>query len=593
MQQQRSETPIPNREVYLQQFTSGVLGSPVPDFASTLITQAEQDAEDDNLTFLRGALSTTEENEISENNWTRPGNGVTSDNAALARRYTPAQLREFNELEERAQQIIQQEYNGWAPGTSDDDDDDDDDDNNSHPLPIRSTSTLLDSQAFRNDNVVRDRVRMRRLRDHIATRVPEGTSRHQEYANAPVRHPSRFVENGMVNSSPSTESSLRTTAMMQAVRQNTQMSPRSRSQLQRYILERENIGLEAESRELQRPDLHSSQISPSQRRQLYQEHVVRQEIQQHRDLLAEHQQHRHYLEEQLRQQQQRLVGPTSNEARRRRMWQNLSENAPSQPPPSDGLSIESTVRYLESLRLCESDEEGLEVADESGLDPEELCPHNADDFLLDTTTIPSPPSTSWLTVGSILSGTQHAMPSLSAPYNSANRFASDNRSRVRHPTFGISHARTTSPARPSDDNTQVSLPPHLRERIQYRELEEDRWPVKVTIHDIDYYEMTLSGTMEAFNVPDKSSPSKTSSIKTYLEGELIDFNKYTLETKSFKADPRVDGTYWRKLPPFRDMKDEAVIAKRLLSKDWLEQDLMRNWVLMRWKGTSIYHDLPC
>lgn len=98
--------------------------------------------------------------------------------------------------------------------------------------------------------------------------------------------------------------------------------------------------------------------------------------------------------------------------------------------------------------------------------------------------------------------------------------------------------------------------------------------------------MTLTGTMEAFNVPDKSSPTKVSSITTYLEGEIIDFNKFTLETESFKADTRVDGMYWRKLPPFKDLSDDEAMIRKLLSKEWLREELMTKWILMRWKGLS-------
>ena len=545
----------------------------MPDLASTLITQAEQDAEDDNLRFLRGEISTQNENGSDENDWSRSEGSRISDIPGTQHRYTPSQ-REFNELEERAPQIVQQEYSGWAPGISDGEDED------SQTNASRTAPAAVENHLLRNENSLRDRMRIRRLRDHFVTQMAEPTTRHQEYATSPLRHPSRFVENGVASYS-SMESSLRTTAMMQAVRQNTQMSPHPRSQLQRYILDRENMGSDAENSHIQRPNLSSSDISPSQRRQLYQEHVIRQEIQQNRDLLAEHQQHRYYLEDQLRQQQQRFGPLPSTESRRRRMWHNSSP----QCPTPNTLSVENTVRYLQSLRLCESDKEGLEAADDSGFDPNELCPHNSDDFLLDTKTIPLPPSSSWLTIGSVLSGTQHA---ISAPLNSnsAGRFALETRSRVRHPTFGISSVRATSPVRSSNNNAQVVLPPNPNESIQNQESEEDRWPVKVTIHDADHDEMTVSGMMEAFNVPDRSSPTKTSSITTYLEGEIIDFNKFTLETKSFRADPRVDGTYWRKLPPFKDMKDEATVVKRLLSKDWLERELMPNWVLMRWKGSS-------
>ena len=92
----------------------------------------------------------------------------------------------------------------------------------------------------------------------------------------------------------------------------------------------------------------------------------------------------------------------------------------------------------------------------------------------------------------------------------------------------------------------------------------EEWPVKVSIHGVDYSNMTLTGTMEASNVPDKSSPSHESSITTYLEGEIIDFNHNSLETKTFNANARVDGTYWRKLEPFKHLSDESIV-KNLLS----------------------------
>ena len=112
----------------------------------------------------------------------------------------------------------------------------------------------------------------------------------------------------------------------------------------------------------------------------------------------------------------------------------------------------------------------------------------------------------------------------------------------------------------------------------------------MTVDSIDYDTMTLSGTMEAFDVPDKNSPTKVSSITTYLEGEIIDFNTFTMETKSFDADARVDGMYWRKLPPFKDLDDDEAMARNLLSQEWLRKELMEKWVLMRWKGILLH---PC
>ena len=367
------------------------------------------------------------------------------------------------------------------------------------------------------------------------------------------------------------ESSLRTTALLQAVRRNPTFSARSRNELQRYLLDRERERVDDRNRttSARTNEPASSNVSPSQRRQMHREATVRQELQQQRDLIAEHQQRRNYLEEQLRQQRDGIVPPGEN--RRRRYWQRPSY----WPVPNERRRVDDAIKYLGQLRLCESDKEGRETAEEGGIDPEELCPQNRHDFLVNTHILPPPPESSWLQIGGVLLGTQHgASNPTSLPSYTPLMPPSIYRSRTGNPHFGSVPPRTTSPTRDTPvDSTLV---------------EEERWPVKVTIHSIDYTTMTLAGTMEAFDVPDKTSPTKVSSITTFLEGEIIDFNTFTLETKSFKADTRVDGMYWKKLPPFKDMNDDETMVKNLLSKEWLEKELMQKWILMRWKGLSIY-----
>jgi hypothetical protein len=112
---------------------------------------------------------------------------------------------------------------------------------------------------------------------------------------------------------------------------------------------------------------------------------------------------------------------------------------------------------------------------------------------------------------------------------------------------------------------------------------DEHWPVKVTIHNVDYHTMTLSGTMEAYNIPDKTATNQGAHIITFLEGEIIDFNTHTLETKNFKADAEIDSTYWRELQPFKNLTDDEIV-KNLVSKRWLTENLARGWILMRWKG---------
>jgi hypothetical protein len=104
--------------------------------------------------------------------------------------------------------------------------------------------------------------------------------------------------------------------------------------------------------------------------------------------------------------------------------------------------------------------------------------------------------------------------------------------------------------------------------------------------------MTLSATMEAYNVPShphshlslstQQPYTRTSSITTYLEGEILDFSTHTLLTESFKYSAANDATYWRKLPPFASMSDDE-LARALTSRRWHVDVLAREWVLMRWK----------
>jgi hypothetical protein len=121
----------------------------------------------------------------------------------------------------------------------------------------------------------------------------------------------------------------------------------------------------------------------------------------------------------------------------------------------------------------------------------------------------------------------------------------------------------------------------------------DHWPVKVTIFEVDYDHMTLTASMEAYDVPSHppNAHSPTSqcnptahqqkSITTYLEGEILDLRTHTFLTENFPSTLARDLTYWRKLPPFKSVP-AADLPRRLLSRDFLTQ-VAENYVLMRWK----------
>jgi len=238
--------------------------------------------------------------------------------------------------------------------------------------------------------------------------------------------------------------------------------------------------------------------------------------------------------------------------------------------------LEQTVKYLSRIRHSSTLDESLECARDAGfLTKDYFCMQHSD-FVADTFTIPPPTETSWLAPGAVLSGCQHAT-SIAATASAASR-----------------HPGLPPPIRPwiwNPNEASTSRSSQLPEAPP----QQDRWPVKVTIHDVDWEKMALSATMEAYNVPshphshsilstNPTSPpvTRTSSITTYLEGEILDFNTHTLLTESFKSNAANDATYWRKLPPFQKMTDDDVV-RSLTSKKWLTEVLGQEWILMRWK----------
>lgn len=577
-----------------------LLDGSVPDLAATLTTQAEQDAEDTNLSFLRRELV-----DAGEDGWetvpegqstidTTPGDWDRPQSAAQlpvgGRRYTPAELQNLDEQDGSHfnQRHQSQEYRGWAPGTSEDD--------RPHFESSLSHQRLSDDQLLRRESQdLRERMRNRLRRDYLDARVGDRSHRGADLRQPPIEESGSVAESGLGRHSPAPESSLRTTALLQAVRRNGQLSQHTPNQLQRFILDRERTGGEGdESREMPTESRSNSDgnISPSQRQAQiqYREARVRQEFRLQQELLSEHHRRLERLAEEGWRNRGTLPELSGSESRRRRHW-----HVPTSRPNPDTRSVDGTIKYLGRLRYCESDLEGRETAEDVGFEQVE---RNLPEFLTNTRRIPPPPMSSWLQMGGMLFGSQSAITppqtssAASIQHDDNNALSSSLRSRIRHPTFGSTIARTTSPVRsthspvpvihpPAPDARQATLANHVRNN-------DENWPVKVTLQSVDYTAMSLCGTMEAFNVPDKSSPTRESSISTYLEGEIIDFNRHTLETKSFKADPRIDATYWFRLPPFRDMKDEEEMIRCLTNECWLAEELMGKWILMRWKGSLLF-----
>lgn len=227
----------------------------------------------------------------------------------------------------------------------------------------------------------------------------------------------------------------------------------------------------------------------------------------------------------------------------------------------DSPRVKDAIRYLHQLQYVISQEDSLECAMSFGFIPRDDSASSYRDLALNTESITLPTECSWLRPGMVFSGSQKAA----------------------HSTMPVYSRRMPGNPSPLFHYVADGRDPSNRARGD----RDENWPVKVTIHDIDYEEMTLSGTMEAYNIPDKTCPNHDAHIVTFLEGEIIDLKKHTLETMNFKANVDIDSTYWRQLCPFKGVEDDDELVNKLVSRRWIKEALGEDWVLMRWKGPCL------
>ena len=520
------------------------LASPVPDFAATLITPAEQEAHDENVSFLRTPIPPSVQESFDNSSRRRSAYLNSSDVAQVGsttdrdrerqrrfrrstqqqRQRIPAHLQGLNTHRDSAPigqvaTTAPEGYQGWAPGSADVD----------FTEPEDARGYLRSLARYRREmdsNEERRRYYRERVAD-LQELLELNSAVTERVAN---RDPALFDTLGWDDESQNGDPSVYTQALLQSVQRTTGFSQRSRQQLQNYILDRERGAGRHEDPEARISRLLNTTSSTS--------HVEP-------GSAADYRQRTQVL----RHRHNRLV-ENGREASR---W------------------LEETIKYLERLRFCDTYPERISSAAAGGFVRGEFFTHNSDDFILDTTTIAAPAESSWLRPGGVFSGEQHASGTCRPTYHITDRGSTSNRS--ERTTIDMSHRRSAPQSGRTFINGVLAGATDCS----------DSWPVKVTINSIDYESMTLSGTMEASDVPNKSIPPQESSITTFLEGEIIDFNKYTLETKSFTADASVDSTYWRQLEPFRNSPEKEIVSN-LVSQKWLSEELGQKWILMRWKG---------
>lgn len=276
----------------------------------------------------------------------------------------------------------------------------------------------------------------------------------------------------------------------------------------------------------------------------------------------------------------------------------------SQPAVSGFL--ENTIVYLDRLRSCVTYDEAFLGAIEMGFVDREDFAIIYDNFPLDASKFATPFRSSWLQNGVKFAGSQHTtFQPVSSRHTTHAATSSDSSQTMRvvlpeqqDSTRGILpilpyQPRMSIPSRPITVPRAGSASPL------------EHWPVKVTLHSVDFDTMTLSGTMEAYDVPNHSSSSttpalphgsKTVPITTFLEGHIID-----LKTHSFQTPPSsnsairfpattaaIDAANWRRLPPFVDMPSDTDVARLLLSHSEMSR-LNEKYVFMRWKERCFIH----
>lgn len=426
------------------------------------------------------------------------------------------------------------------------------------------------------------------------------------------------------------QQSLRNRALLQRARQES--SPSSTERMLRYVMDRERSGMSEEEERAR----GSGWFRPTPRTGYEQETTASGENWLVPPMLNSQERDRQervdafrrgYLAEHAQVRLPRLATPAAA------------------PPANASLFLENALKYLSDLRSSRSYEDALATAIDNNLATKEFFADKHDDFVLDLDDIEQPPPSSWVQPGTIFEGHQHAssasmnithnrqaQPSTNVEQINPNYRSTGhtNYSRIAFDASRpwLSHQIPPAP-RPAVTNTKSSDPAH------------DHWPVRVTIHEIDWENMTLQGTMEAYDVPQHPqstvnilNPSSTSTspstthpkagkkhapITTYLEGHILDHRTHSFltpaspaakrrtsnptlaDTISFpSATPHLDAQNWLALPPFNTLSQTQpppsststaaadALARLLLSRTQLRQ-LNEEYIFMRWKERCFVH----
>jgi hypothetical protein len=311
------------------------------------------------------------------------------------------------------------------------------------------------------------------------------------------------------------------------------------------------------------------------------------------------------------------------------------------PASSTSLFLENALKYLSDLRSSRSYEDALATAIDNNLATKEFFADKHDDFVLDLDDIEQPPPSSWVQPGTIFEGHQHAS---SASMNITHHRHAQPNPHVEQINPNYRPTEHTNYSRIAFDASRPwlshQIPPAPRAAVTNTKGPDpahDHWPVRVTIHEIDWDKMTLQGTMEAYDVPQHPAstvnilnPTATSNsrpkagkkhapITTYLEGHILDHRTHSFLTPASPTPKRrvsnptladsisfpsatahLDAQNWLALPPFNTLCQNNppsstsstaaadTLARLLLSRTQL-RELNEEYIFMRWKERCFVH----
>lgn len=576
----------------MQELEEAYISSPVPDFAATLTTQADEDtlAHAENISFLRRQSSVSPERSLARSERAYSNRYPYWEDLQRLERQNRRRLLRQVEMSRRIPIIRQGEEStnsrasytnrtphrqslyDWAPGSDEEDAD-------------TMLGTLRDLGHLNESRENLPNYAQSRWSNWIQNPGAERAGRPNYRSNQQGR------EETSIRRVPSSRENLRSwigmyrsishepqdsTLSLQQSDERFRRRAHARSQLQMYVMERDRQTRESVDR-----DATSTRLYRSERPNNLYELSTR--ISSHIDLRAAYKQ--------------------------------IFHEKPSL------ARFRDSIAYISQLRRCVSTRESFNLAKSTGL----LSDIESYDNAILHSPVSSVAPSSWLNPGAVWSGTQISSPDALGLISSANTSQQHDRRENARRTSGAWNGESLlqEPTRPgsSGEGYPTSSPSNLTNALNasmaidtpsgraYPRSSEcrivDHWPVKITLHTVDLDTSILTGTMEAYNIPDKTSPQRESSMKSYFDGEIIDFRNFGLETENFRSDGiETDTVYWRELGPFKYLKDEEINAK-ILDKTWMrrcsvqwdiestnklgdqeDHELDDRWILMRWKGRS-------